>query len=83
MAFSGGLSTGKSSLASPMAQIRGALVRRCGYRLYRGLVLLPVGLASFLGPFFLTALVVWRVAVNYWLRRDSSVDQFNLSSISD
>src|SRR4029077_13332313 len=45
-----------------------------------GYVLLPVGLASFLGAFFLIALVVWRVAVNYWLRRDSSVVQFNPTS---
>ena len=32
-----------------------------------GYVLLPLGLASFLGAVFLTALVVWRVAPN-WLR---------------
>jgi hypothetical protein len=50
-------STGESSFASPMAQIRGALVR-CYVIGFEGYVLLPFGLASFIGAVFLTALVV-------------------------
>ena len=46
-----------------------------------GYVLLPVGLASFLGAFFLIALVVWRVAPKWlWVKRDSGVVQFNPTS---
>ena len=60
-------STGESSLASPMAQIRGAWFAVVVIGFIEGYVLLPYGLRLFVVGVFLTALVVWRVAPK-WLR---------------
>jgi hypothetical protein len=80
LAFSGGPSTEKSSSLHLWRRFAALWFAVVVIGFIEGYVLLPVGLASFLGAFFLIALVVWRVAVNYWLRRDSSVVQFNPTS---
>jgi hypothetical protein len=81
LAFSGGPSTEKSSSLHLWRRFAALWFAVVVIGFIEGYVLLPVGLASFLGAFFLTALVVWRVAPKWlWVKRDSSVVQFNPTS---